>query len=56
MKKLYCVNLEGNPIAEKCEKGVPFRLYVGAFLPHIKYYNYRLVTDVERQEGRECFK
>lgn len=56
MKKLYTLNLEANPISVGEEKGVPFRIYVAAFLPNLKYYNYIVLSDEEREQGCRHFR
>ncbi|KAL5278736.1 LRRC48 family protein [Megaselia abdita] len=53
LKKLYALNLEGNPIAENSEK--PLRVYIAAVLPNLKYYNYTYLKDEEREKGQEQF-
>lgn len=53
LKKLYSLNLEGNPIAENAEK--PLRIYIAAVLPNLKYYSYTYLKDEEREKGQEMF-
>lgn len=56
MKNLYTLNLEANPVSIGQEKGVPFRIYIAAFLPNLKYYNYIVISDEEREEGQKHFR
>lgn len=56
MKKLYSLNLDGNPIVDNLDGNVDFRLYIAAHLPDLKYYGYSIITSTEREKGREVFK
>lgn len=56
MKELRALNLEGNPIAQRKIKDVPFRKYIAAVLPILKYYNYIFIYDEERSAGIKNFK
>lgn len=51
-KELKSVNLAGNPCAENED----FRIYVAVMLPNVRYYEYRLLTEVERELGLETFR
>lgn len=53
LKKLYSLNLEGNPIAENSDK--PLRTYIAAVLPNLKFYNYTYIKNEEREKGLEQF-
>lgn len=46
--------MEENPVAKSIEN--PFRIYIAAFLPDLKYYNYALITAPERLQGRQKYK
>lgn len=56
MTELRSLNLEGNPIAQRplANEGT-FRTYIAAFLPTLKYYNYKFIMDEERNVGKELF-
>lgn len=56
MKKLYSLNLDGNPIVDHLDGNVDFRLFIAAHLPDLKYYGYSIITAAEREHGREIFK
>lgn len=56
MKELRVLNLEGNPISQRMIKDSTFRTYIAAFLPNLKYYNYKFIHDEERHVGVENFK
>lgn len=56
MKKLYSLNLDGNPIVDNLDENVDFRLYIAAHLPNLKYYGYSIITAAEREQGRDVFK
>lgn len=56
LPKLYVLNMEGNPVVGKFRRDVPFTTYVAAMLPKLKYYNYTLLTDEEREEGCKRFR
>lgn len=56
MKKLYSLNLDGNPIVGNLDGNVDFRLFIAAHLPDLKYYGYSIITAAEREQGREIFK
>lgn len=45
------MNLEGNPITENSN----FRLYIAAFLPQLKYYEYKILKEDERDNGKENY-
>lgn len=51
-KELKSVNLAGNPCAEHDD----FRIYVAVILPHVSYYEYKMVTDAEKEMGFETFR
>lgn len=55
-KQLFSLNLDGNPICDKLTDNIDFRLYVAAYLPKLKYYGYQVITNAERDEGREIYK
>lgn len=46
--------MQENPIAKDEEN--PMRIYIAAFLPDLKYYNYAYITPQERLEGRKKYK
>lgn len=46
--------MEGNPIAFNPD--IPIRIYVAAFLPQLKYYNYICIKNSERTTGAEMFR
>lgn len=50
------MNLEGNPICDKLTDNIDFRLYIAAYLPKLKYYGYQVITNAERDKGREIYK
>lgn len=54
--KLFSLNLDGNPICDKLPDNIDFRLYIAAYLPKLKYYGYRLITNTERDEGYKIYK
>lgn len=56
MKKMFSLNLEGNPIAERPAKTATFRTYIAAFLPTLKYYHYKHIDEAERLAGRTEFE
>lgn len=57
MKELRSLNMEGNPIAQRLGKDdATFRTYIAAFLPTLKYYNYKFITDDERKAGLGVFE
>lgn len=56
LSKLYSLNIEGNPVIDKLDGNVDFRLYIAAYLPNLKYYNYSIISDLERENGRKLFK
>lgn len=56
MKKLYSLNLEGNPVVKNFREDVKFSSFIAAVLPNVKYYNYKFLTDAEREEGRTVFR
>lgn len=56
MKELFCLNLEGNPIAINGHNKSSFRIYIAAFLPNLKYYNYAYIQEKEREKGRNEFR
>lgn len=56
MKNLYSLTLEGNPIATQPIKGTNFRTYIAAFLPTLKYYNYKYIMEDEREAGQLVFE
>lgn len=51
-KELKSVNLAGNPCAEHED----FRTYVAVMLPHVSYYEYKMITDEEKERGLEMFR
>lgn len=55
-EQLFSLNLEGNPICDKLADNIDFRLYIAAYLPKLKYYGYRVITNAERDKGREIYK
>ncbi|KAG4080724.1 hypothetical protein HA402_013254 [Bradysia odoriphaga] len=55
LKKLRALNLEGNPIAFASNMATPFRVYVAAILPNLKYYNYTYISKEERHNGLEAY-
>lgn len=55
-EQLFSLNLEGNPICDKLTDNIDFRLYIAAYLPKLKYYGYRVITNAERDKGREIYK
>lgn len=54
IKSLRSFNMEENPIAKDEES--PMRIYIAAFLPDLKYYNYAYITQQERLQGRRIYK
>lgn len=54
--KLFSLNLNGNPICGKQSDDIDFRLYIAAYLSNVKYYDYRVITTTERNEGRQIYK
>lgn len=50
-RKLVSLNMTGNP----CTETKDFRNFIGALLPQLVYYEYRLVQDYERSEGLETY-
>ncbi|XP_063919668.1 dynein regulatory complex subunit 3-like isoform X1 [Zophobas morio] len=48
---LKCLNMVQNP----CSETEDFRLFIAAFLPHLVYYEYKLIYDMERELGQEIF-
>lgn len=55
-EQLFSLNLEGNPICDKLTDNIDFRLYIAAYLPKLKYYGYQVITNAERDKGREIYK
>lgn len=55
-EKLFSLNLHGNPICDEYNNDGNFRLYVAAYLPNLKYYDYRVISNEERNKGRETHK
>ena len=47
--ELRSLNVAGNPCTEKDE----YFKYVVAFLPQLKYLNYKMIIDEERKLARE---
>ena len=47
LTSLGSLGLAGNPIADNAE----YKSYIGAFLPHLTYLDYRLVQDEWRKQG-----
>lgn len=43
--------MEGNPIT----KNSNFRFYIAAFLPQLKYYEYKILKEDERENGKETY-
>lgn len=54
--QLFSLNLDGNPICDKLPDNIDFRLYIAAYLPKLKYYGYRVITNTERDKGRKIYK
>lgn len=54
LKNLRSFNIEENPIAKREDS--PMRIYIAAFLPDLKYYNYAYITPQERLQGRKIYK
>uniref|UniRef100_A0A336MZZ2 Dynein axonemal assembly factor 1 homolog n=1 Tax=Culicoides sonorensis TaxID=179676 RepID=A0A336MZZ2_CULSO len=54
LKSLRSFNIEENPIAKDFDN--PMRIYIAAFLPDLKYYNYAYITPEERIQGRKKYK
>ncbi|XP_063708940.1 dynein regulatory complex subunit 3-like [Culicoides brevitarsis] len=54
IKSLRSFNMEENPVAKDTEN--PMRIYIAAFLPDLKYYNYAYITPQERLQGRKKYK
>lgn len=50
-KCLQSLNMAGNPCAEEEN----FRLYVAVMLPHVFYYEYKMLMETERELGLELF-
>lgn len=46
--------MEENPIAKDIDN--PLRLYIAAFLPNLKYYNYALITEQEKLQANQKYK
>lgn len=44
--------MAGNPCAEDDD----FRTYIATFLPQLRYYEYKMVQEFERELGREKFR
>lgn len=44
--------MAGNP----CADDDYFRAYIATFLPQIRYYEYKMVQDYEREMGNEKFR
>jgi hypothetical protein len=53
LKKLRSLNLKGNEI-EKNDKH--FRLYIAGLLPDLTYYEYKHISKIEREEGKDRFR
>lgn len=54
--QLFSLNLDGNPVCDKLPDNIDFRLYIAAYLPKLKYYGYRVITNAERDKGRKIYK
>lgn len=48
--------MKGNPVVTNFRRDVKFTAYLAAVLPNLKYYNYELLTDADRKEGRAKFR
>ncbi|GAB0093438.1 leucine-rich repeat-containing protein 48 [Sergentomyia squamirostris] len=53
LQHLAVINFEDNPIAKDAEN--PTSEFVVVFLPQIKYYNYKLITDETRASARDKY-
>ncbi|XP_050085619.1 dynein regulatory complex subunit 3-like [Anopheles aquasalis] len=54
LKSLKSVNLADNPISENASK--PLRCYLATLLPQLKYYEYVLIRQKDRDAGKEMFQ
>ncbi|XP_058064789.1 dynein regulatory complex subunit 3-like [Anopheles bellator] len=54
LKDLRSLNLAENPIAQDTSK--PLRPYLATLLPQLKYYEYVLIRQHERDSGKELFQ
>jgi hypothetical protein len=47
------LNLKGNPVEQN---DTFFRIYIAGLLPDLTYYEYKHVSKVEREEGKDRFR